>query len=70
MKIVGHEYVFDAPLIPEVESRQFLKIRLEGYRAMIRGIPQENNWYEKVRPGTTDSIAWDNGWVLAFRDTK
>lgn len=43
--------------------------QLEGYRSRIVGIAKQNNWYEKVRPGTKDAIEWDLGWVKADKDS-
>ena len=41
---------------------------VSGYRARIAGINKDHNWYEKVRPNTTDSIQWFEGWNQADND--
>lgn len=41
-----------------------------GYRACIIGIPRQNNWFDKIRPNTEDSIQWFAGWDIAIKDSK
>ena len=41
---------------------------VDGYRACVKGIPRDHNWFEKVRPGTTDSLEWFAGWDKAASD--
>ena len=50
------------------EHKQYLKIKLEGYRSRVLGIERSRNWYLPVRPNSTDTQAWYTGWDLADSD--
>lgn len=53
-----------------IDSKQFLKIRLVGYRSRVLGIPRTNNWFLPLRPLSTDTTAWFDGWDLADKELK
>lgn len=52
------------------DSKQFHIKRLEGYRAAVKGLSRESNWYSPVRPGGEDEEAWFDGFDLAIADMK
>ena len=52
------------------DSKQYLKIKLDGYRSFCLKIPRDRNWFEPVRPNSTDTLAWYDGWDLAFKELK
>ena len=41
---------------------------IEGYRARVKEIARNRNWYMPVRPNTQDSNEWFAGWDLADSD--
>ena len=47
---------------------QYWHTWVDGYRARVKSIPRENNWFDRVRPDTEDSIEWFAGWDKADND--